>query len=303
MNKKSIAWAFISALLISGCGGGGSGGSGGSTGGGTSGITLNTAPTAKLAGSQPNANSLANEINSDTQDLISAASSQSTAGAIGIYNLRPADTSGSGSCAALGTGGSGTYSYTTNYTSALTAGVYFIVTYNSCTYTNGTYTYVVNGSMTFTYTRYTSATDYAVSVQYSNVSSSISDSASSLNYSYGPYNATYNYDYTNGVITTSTTLNNGGATNISGSGLSTSGNNITIISATYVYNSSSAGGVVKVVFDNWTYDSSVGHATSGSITVTGANGDYVQIVANGTSYTVTYNINGANSAFMVNFTS
>ncbi len=298
MNK--ISTLMLVGLLVAGCSSGGgddkpsNGGGGGGGGGG--GLTVNSAPTAALSGSQSNAAALAAEIQKDVPDLVSLASAKPP----GAINTLPGGVLTTLQCSSLGQSGSGTYSVDSNIGSGgPTTGSTITITYGNCTFTSSGSTSTINGSMTLTYTRYNSAQDFAISTKYTNLTMAFT--SPSGNYTYGPMNGTYTIDFANGTYSYSSTMANGGASNISSSNIVTSGSSITITSATYVYNSTSASGVIKVVFNNWRYDSTTGRAVSGSITVTGANGNTVKIDATGTGYTVTYTVNGAVTAYTVAF--
>lgn len=290
MNKISIL-ALVS-LLIAGCGGGGGDGDGNKGGpGGSSSLTINSAPTAVFSGSQANAAALTKEIQDDVPELVGLTLTNNLPSAI---NTLPGGVVTTYECSA-----GGTYTVDSNIgNGGITTGSKIAISYNNCTLVVDEYTYKATGSMTITYTRYTSETDFAMSMTYSNLTTTVT--RGSENYSYGPISGTYNIDYANGTYSFSYTLSNGGASNISSSNIITSGNNITITSATYVYNSESSGGIIKVVFDNWSYNTTTGHPVSGSITVTGANGNTVKIDATATTYTVTYTVNGAVTAYTVN---
>lgn len=297
MNKISIL-ALVS-LLIAGCGGGGSDGDGNKGGpGGSSSLTINSAPTAVFSGSQANAAALAKEIQDDVPELVGLTSTKNLPSAI---NTLPGGVVTTLECSSFSENGNGSGTYTVDNNignGGITTGSKIAISYNDCTFVAAGYTYTVKGSMTITYTRYTSETDFAMSMTYSNLTTTLTSGSDS--YSYGPISGTYNIDYANGTYSFSYTLSNGGASNISSSNIITSGNNITITSATYVYNSESSGGIVKVVFDNWSYNTTTGHPVSGSITVTGANGNTVKIDATATTYTVTYTVNGVVTAYTVN---
>lgn len=300
MNKKTIFTFVMSALLVTGCGGGG-GGSSGSSSSSSSGITTSTAPTAKFStSSQTDADTLTKEIQSGTPALVQAASMQNMPGAIsalpaGIGSL-PAGVTYSTSCASFSsTGiGSGTVSYDTNMTgSTPTAGTYVNMTFSGCSFVVNTTTFTLNGSALLTYNSYTDASNFSVSISYSNYDMSIVDTTYSISESYGPLNGSFNMVASNGVYSFEIQLANGGATNLSNANVIYSGTDVTITSATYEYNSPSAGGIIRVVYNNWTYDSSTGYPVSGTITVTDASGDTVVIDDTSGTVTVTYNIIGS----------
>lgn len=300
-----MAFVFIAACGSGGGGDGGSTSSSGSSGdsgstssGGTpssGSISLDSAPTAVLAGSQSNANALAAEVQSDVPDLVAATSTEGLPG--GISTL-PAGTAMTIDCLS----GSMTIDYDDSGiddSGNIPAGWTTATTYNNCSYTYGGYTSVYNGTTTATYTRFISWTDYAISITYSNLTYAYSGLYG--NYSYGPMNGTYSYDVANGVYSYSYSLANGGISNISSSNIIRSGSRVTITSATYVYNSTSAGGVIKAVFDNWTYDTSTGLPVSGSVTITGANNTSAQIVASSAGYTITYTGSNGVVAYTVSY--
>ena len=292
MNK--ISTLILIGLLIASCSRGGNDKPDNSGGGG--GLTVNSAPTAALSGSQANAAALAAEIQEDVPDLVSLASAKLPGG----INTLPGGVVTTLQCSSLGQGGSGTYSVDSNIgNGGPTTGSTITATYSNCTFSSGGSTSTINGSMTLTYIRYNSAQDFAMSTKYTNLTMTFASSA--YNYTYGPMNGTYTIDFANGVYSFSSILANGGASNISSSNIVTIGNATTIRSATYVYNSTSAGGIIKVVFNNWQYDTTTGRAVSGSITVTGANGNSVKIDATGSGYTVTYTVNGAVTAYTVKY--
>ncbi len=302
MNLKVISTIFLGALLVTGCGGGGGGGSG-SGGNPPSGLSISTSPTATFTSSQADADTLAKEIQNGTPDLVAAVSMQNIPA--GISTL-PAGVSGSYPCSNLSsTGiGSGSMTYDTNMPSSgtPTAGTYVNMTFSSCTFdVSSTTTFTLNGSSKVTYTRFNSYSDYATSVSYSNFTMSIVDTSTSTNDSYGPISGSYVLDVSGGTITIATQLPNGGVTNLLVANVSYSGNNVTINSATYVYNSPGEGGIIKVEFNGWTYDSTTGIPISGTITVTDANGDTVVITALAGNVTVTYNINNTTTAYTVTF--
>jgi hypothetical protein len=304
---KNILTLVLVSLFVTGCGGGGGGGSGDVVStdgnndnggdGGASSLTISSTPTAEFSGSQANADALVEEIQDDVPDLVELTSTNSLPGAI---NTLPGGVATTIECSSLYGSGSGTVTTDNNFSNdGVIVGKTYTVTYSSCAYSFSGWTYIFDGSLTSTYTRYNSATDFAISVTSSNFMVSLT--SESYNYSYGPLNITYNLDYANGTFSYSYTVSNGGASDISSSNVTRNGNDVTITSATYVYDSTSTGGVIKVVFSNWTYNTTTSRPVSGSITVTGANGNTVKIDATGAGYTVTYTINGTVTSYTVNF--
>jgi len=63
--------------------------------------------------------------------------------------------------------------------------------------------------------------------------------------------------------------------------LTESGNTTTVTQATASTTIVGSAGSVNISYSNWTYDSSLGYATSGTATLTDSNGDTVTMTANG----------------------
>jgi hypothetical protein len=250
-----------------------------------------------LKASQSSAAALAKEVQGGIPNLVAAANSQSLPGAIHSLTL-PAGVSVTENCTAIG-GTAGSITLNSNITSStIVAGDTIDISYNGCTLVSGGETIVENGNATIVYTSYVSATDFSFTVTYSNLSVS---ATGTYNYTFGPASGSWTYTDNNGVYSVVSNLSNGGVTNIGSTSITTGGSDVTISSATYVYNSSAAGGVVTVSINNWTYDTSTGLPVSGTIIVTGANGDKVTITASATGYTVVYDIGGTLSSFTVSY--
>jgi hypothetical protein len=277
----------------------GAGSSSSSNGTSTNNLSLNTAPTAKLASSQTNANTLGAEVEKDGPRLVAVTTMQRFP--LALSTLPAGTTSGTLDCQGLTSNGltgiSGSISYAAHIGSVPAAGDSGSLTFNNCMFGYSGVTFSLAGATTVTYTRYSSNTDYALQFSYSNFS--LSASGGTNPYQYGLLTGSITLDVSNGVSSYPSNLADGSATNIAG--VSYNGTDVTISNATYVYNSPSAGGIIKLEFNNWTYDTSTGKPVSGSITVTGVNGDTVSIVTNGSSYTVTYTIGGVSTSYMVNY--
>lgn len=297
MKIKTISVFILGALLVAGCGGGGDSSNSGS-GSSVNNLSLNTSPTAKLASSQSSANALATEIQNNAPRVVAASEVLSLP--LAMSALPGGVSSGSIDCSAItGMGGSGSISYTVDIHSPPLSGDSGSATFNACMIVYNGVSYTLNGTAGMSFPRYSSSTDYAFIIGYSNFSVSAVSGAG--NYSSGQVSGSITLDDTNGTVTVTSNLDDGSATDIASSNVQYNGAQITITSASYVYNSPAAGGIIKVDFSNWVYDTSTGKPVSGSITVTGANGDSVMIVANGSDYTVTYTISGVQTSYTVSY--
>jgi hypothetical protein len=285
MNARGFCGSFLVCLVAALCAScsSSSGGSGGPSAVST-GLPANSKPTAALAASQSKATALVTEIQQGATELVQAADRPTDLPA-GVDTL-PTGVVETLQCSSLGTSGSG--SITVNESgSSPAAGTVVSVTYDQCAFSSSGVTVTYNGSVTEEYVSYTSATDFELAVDANNFSFSTDDGSSGTTAS-EKISYSYTIDVSNGVETISYTASNGGSLVITASDVVTHGSDETITQGTYVYDSSAGGGVVKAVYDNWTYDSSKGFAISGSVTVTGANGAKVVITASATNYTVVY---------------
>jgi hypothetical protein len=315
---SGLAFATASlALSLSACGGSGGGGTSdtGSFGGGNNppappAVAINSMPTANLAPAQSNASSLANEIQGEAPALAAAAQTSSLPSVPAVAQAPGARTISVGAgvtvldaipevsesqtvqCSTLGTSGSGTVSASGSFANpgTITAGDYWSADYDNCQFTSSvtalsttiTTTITLNGQEETYYTRYNSSTDFAFSEQYTNFSEETS-SASYGSFTYGPISGTYFYDVDGETVSYYYGVN-GGSSNVIA--LNSAGGDV-VINGTYTYNSNAAGGVIQVVFSDWTYNASSNLPVTGSLTVTAANGT-VTITAGSGSYTVSY---------------
>lgn len=284
MKTRTLAVFILGGLLVAACGGGNSSSNGNSSS--SSNLSLNTAPTAKLASSQTNANALAAEMQNAAPKLVAAASTQNLSQSLG--GLAGVSGSGTATCPA-----SGSFTYTASFSSPPRAGDNGSITFSNCAYDYSGTTYIFNGSASLSYTRYNSLSDYAIQASYSNFSIDITSSTET--YTSGQVSGSFTLDDSNGSVTYASNLSDGSATNIASGNVIYGATDITISSATYVYNSPSAGGIIKVVFNNWVYDTSTNTPVSGTVTIYGANGDTVQVDA--LNKTVSYTINGAMTSY------
>lgn len=309
MNNKSIFVFLISALLATGCGGGSSvssnssssssssgSSSGSSSSTTTSSITTNTAPTAKFSSTatSTDASNLTKEIQTGTPALITAAEVENMpARPAGVDSL-PAGTSVTKNCPA-----GGTMAIDSNISSGgtPTVGSYIDMTFSSCAILVNATTVTLNGTGNVTYTAYANSFNYTMSISYTSLSMTVIDSASSLNTSYGPVSGSMTVEDIGGSFSYEIQLANGGATDLSTASFIQSNNMVTILNATYVYKSTDAGGIIRVEYNNWTYDASTGVPDgTGTITVTDASSNKLVITENGTSVTAVYTVGGVSSA-------
>jgi hypothetical protein len=263
----------------------------GSSGGGTapvsSGISPDAAPTGKLPASMANAEALYAEVQDGFTQLVKAAATPADLpGVSGITETLQ--------CSALSSGGSGSVTIDTNASGgAPTAGTTASITYNNCTITSGNLGVSINGTLDETYTSYSSPTDFSATL--------------ALDMTVTEGGKTSTVDVTEVLTISGSTAtvtfvgSNGASLTITASDVVTNGNDETITNATYVYNSSAAGGVVKVVFNNWEVDTTNGRAIGGSVTITGASGAKVVITATPTGYTATYTDSSGTTTYKVTY--
>jgi hypothetical protein len=282
-SSRLVSLALFSSVLAA-CGGSDKPSSDGNGGGGsTPGLSLGTAPTATLPSSQDSAAALAAEVQSGAAEIVAAANRPTNLPA-GVDTL-PVGAVTTLQCSQLSAGGTGSYSIDSNLTGEPTAGSTITISYDACSFTASGITITYDGTITMTYTRYVSASDYAITYSASHFSYAATGSVS---YAYGPLDYSFSFDYANGELSYTYYSSTGGAIAVTPGSVTTNGDDVTISSGTYVYTSAAGGGVVKVVYDHWTYDTTTLHPVSGSVTITGASGAQVAITASSTGYTVVY---------------
>jgi hypothetical protein len=257
-------------------------------------LTVTAASSSAIASSQSWANAAVSSVNSGVANLLQA----QTAGQLpsgSLFAALPIGTTVSGmlDCGSLGTSGSGTVSYTETENSGTP--VSFSFTYNNCVWTSDGETYDINGTGTLTYTNYIDSSDYTFSLDFDfsysfsgnyNSSGSLNNATETCTFSNSaPVNCSYNF----------------GNDSISGGYVvSTSGTATTVTSATVTTTIAGASGTVTITYNNWVYDSTLGYATSGSVTITDSEGDSATITANGGGqYTVTIVADGETVTFTV----
>jgi hypothetical protein len=285
---RSLVVLCALAAVVPACGGGGSGGSGGKAAPIATGLPLNTPPSAPFVASQTSAASLAAEIQDGAEQLVAAAAAPS--------NL-PGSTGGveeTLQCSQVSPGGSGTITLDDTFSGSVpAAGDAIEISYNDCTIMEDGISESLNGSLEEEYVSYTDATDFEFAITATNLTESVDGTTETFNFS-------ETLTVAAGVTTISYTASNGGSLEITASDVVTSGNDVTITSATYIYPSAAGGGVVSAVYDNWEYDTTTGLPISGSVTLTGAGGATVVVEASATGYTVTYTSSvGVTSSYTV----
>jgi hypothetical protein len=265
----------------------GSSGGGGTPAAVASGLSPDATPTGKLPGSMANAEALYAEVQDGFTQLVKAAATPANLpGVSGVTETLQ--------CSQLSSGGSGTVTIDTNATSGTpTTGTTASITYSNCTIGSGTASVSLDGTLTETYTSYSSPMDFSAAL------------ALDLTTREGGTTSTVDVTEVLTVSGTSTTVtfvgSNGASLTITASDVVTNGNDEKITNATYVYNSTAGGGVVKVVFDNWEVDTTNGRAIGGSVTITGANGAKVVITATPTGYTATFTDSSGTTTYKVTY--
>jgi hypothetical protein len=274
--------ALTGGLPACGSGGGGSG-----PAPVASGLSPDAAPTGKLPGSMANAEALYAEVQDGFTQLVKAAATPANLpGVSGITETLQ--------CSELASGGSGSITIDTNATSGTpTAGTTASITYNNCTIASGAASISLNGTLTETYTSYSSPTDFSATL--------------ALDMTANEGGKTSTVDLTEVLTVSGTTEtvtfvgSNGASLSITASEVVTNGNDETITNATYVYDSSAGGGVLKAVFNNWEVDTTTGRAIGGTVTITGANGAKVVITATPTGYTATFTDSSGTTTYTVKY--
>lgn len=189
-------------------------------------------------------------------------------------------------CSEFGTSGSGTIAYTLDYNASNQKPNSITFTYNDCTFGDSGYTYAIDGTGRMTFENYVSESDFTFVLTYdltysfsgdgiqetvsidSTETCSIDGEQIECRYSIG------NYDVANFSVET-------------------------LDGVTTIHEATVEGPNATIVFDEWVYNEELGRATSGTVTITGSNGNSAQITATGTGYTVEIVVNGASSTWTV----
>jgi hypothetical protein len=184
-----------------------------------------------------------------------------------------------------------TYAYT--YDGATGAPINYTYNYNNCLYGTATAGFLYNGSASLDYQNYLSSTNYSYTFTYN------------LTYSYtsGTYNYSGSLNYSQrcsangGAATCSYVV---GSNNVVNAQVTTVGT-VTTISHATVTGTASNGHTVTLTFTNWVYDSTIGHPSSGTATITDGTGNQMTIEVLSTGYRVTIVYNGTSTVYTVPF--
>lgn len=279
--KRWIASAAAIALLVgvTACGGGDDDGGGGGGGGGLE----------KVEASQQAADNMVEEVNELVLELRSAETSGQVPTAAHLVGLPiGATTSGSMACSEFGTSGSGSMDYV--YTYEGSRPVSWVWDYNDCNYTISGYTYHMDGSFSMVYDSYTNAENHRYTFVYDLV----------YEYSGGGFEGSYSIESRQSCVMSGGELSctyttSSGDYDLTDWDIEIEGDTVTVVNATIV------GADVTIVFDDWTYNSTTGHAISGSVLITDGDGNSAEIVATGTGYTVEITVGGSTTSWTVTY--
>lgn len=192
-------------------------------------------------------------------------------------------------CSSLGTNGSGSITVTVTTNDATGAPVSGNFSYNACSFGSVEGTFSINGTGSVQYVYFNSQSDFKFTITY-NVTYSVVGNG--INQS-GTVNSTETCTFSGGTQSCSISVN---GSDISDTNVSTSGNIVTVSSATV------KSGTYTLVFSNVVYDSQLGHMTSGTITITdSATGNRAVITATGSGYTVVVTVNGVSTTYTFSF--
>lgn len=244
-----------------------------------------------IAASQDTANKAVQSVNQGVATLRQADAASSLPGGAFTRTLPGgASIQQSLACATLGTGGSGTIDFTINVDDATQRPTTSTFNYNNCSFQSVGYSASFNGTGALTYSNYVSAESFT-------------------------YSLTFNmsYNISSGGVVEQGTLNSTEVCTISAAGadcrfqvgdalvdnvtISTSG------SVTTISSGSIDSSTIDCVYTGYTYDGATGRATSGSVTVTDAQGNQAVVTASATGYTVVITVNGQSSTWTVAFSS
>jgi len=191
-------------------------------------------------------------------------------------------------CSDLGTSGSGTLGFTMDYNSSSGKPNYISFSYNNCSFSDAGYTYSIDGTGKMTFERYVAEDDFTFVLAYD-----------------------LTYSYSGGGVQDTVTIESTEVCTIDGESIQcryrigdydiasflveSEGNLTTIHEATIESDD------VTITFVGWVYDSALGRATSGTVTITDADGNTAEITATGSGYTVVTVVDGATSTWTVSF--
>jgi hypothetical protein len=282
MNTTRLSLSFLTAAIVSACGGGGGGDASPVTAPAPAPVaaapvpTPTSTPTAALAGSQADGQTAINEINA------ALAASQAASRGAGIsaplkqtnsaskYRYRSKELTAATetvNCSELAAGGTGSATLTYPDTDDITSGYTISFNFNNCFLGAGEGTY--NGTFRLVFDRYVSETDYTFTYSYIN----------------------FNISNLTG-LTGSQTVNGSSSCTVLGSNVSCYYNdgarawstslsyNNGVVNGTYATNYGTAGSV-QVTFTNYS-------ATSGTAVMRGSNGTYTIRRCGANAYRITW---------------
>ena len=289
------SWARIASvsvvLLLASCGGGGDGGgAGGGAGGAGAGVFANAppltgAPTAVLTASQQTAAGLAGAANTGAAAMATMQGFNNLPIAV---QLRPP--TGVILTDTIDCTGGGSVLETDNLAdpNGITVGDTANFVLNACVEFGTTF----NGMADLQITRYVDDDNLTTTFTASNISAVIGGT------SYGPASFAGQIDINAGQVSYAFNVN---GTTVIGNGVASRNGDVVTITSGTVRVSLSAGGFVEIRFSNWIFSYSTGIPTSGSATVTAANGDTANVTVQGDGYHWIVTVNGIPSNFVVPF--
>lgn len=278
-NWKRVLIPIAMLALLPACGGGGD----------DSTESLGDKSFPAAAASQTFANSAVSEVNDLVMDIREAEISGSLPVGAGIVGLPlGATTTGTLDCADYGAGGSGTIDY--RYTYSGSRPISWRYEYNECTFASSGYTFTMDGTQTLEYSDWDDSSHYTYTVSY--------DITYTLT---GP-----GYSNSSTLQSSQTCTQDGEDLDCRysvGGGYALGGeyevdidDEITTIEYALI---DGANATIEIV--DWVYNTDLGRATSGTISIDYDSGDSLVISATGTGYEVHINIGMSSYDFAVTF--
>jgi hypothetical protein len=264
-------------------------------------VTCANAVTSITGGTQAAADALSQAANNNVATVVAANSAQivptsptsptSPAGAYISDLPMGATTVQTYSCSQFASGGTGTISMAViSDANGYPASASF--TYSKCTFSVSGQTVSLDGTANAIF-HFVSSTNFSFDVTY-NLSYVYSGTYSSS----GHLNSSASCTYSHPTLSCSYNV---GRSSVSNASVSISGTKTTVTSATVNTDRTTASNNLKIEYSNWLYDSSLGRATSGTVTITDANGNTAVITAGASSYSVTITYNKSTYHYTVTF--
>lgn len=254
-------------------------------------LTVNGAAAAAIELNQQSANKLVADVNAGVAQLQQADAVGGLPFGAQIMALPiGATVNQSIACSTIGTGGSGAINYSMTYNESTGQPVSVNYTYDNCSFTSAGFSYAFNGSGAMSYSNWVDQSNYSFTISYnltySFVSAGYTDS--------GTVNSTESCTFIAGAANCSLRIGSNDVRDVQ----ITSQGSVTTVQTGRISNSE-----IDCVYSGWVYDSSIGRATSGTVTVTAPNGDRAVITATSTGYTVAITVSGVSQTFIVTFSS